>query len=197
MNYLAHLYLSSRTPSGYAGSLLGDFYKGPVASIEVREVAREIEVHRKVDLFTDTHELPRLSKSRVCPQRRRFAGIMVDVFYDHFLAIHWHDFADMALEDFAAEVYRALQDQTAMLPTNLKERLPQMVADNWLVSYRTLPGIDLALQRIARRIKRESLLDSALEDLEQNYLGFEQDFKAFFPQLITYVTDLRKGAEPS
>ena len=92
MNYLAHLYLSDPSEDAWLGSLLGDFVKGPLDDRYSEEVTRAIVLHRKIDSYTDAHPVVLNSKSRVSTQRRRYAGIMVDMFYDHFLAKHWREF---------------------------------------------------------------------------------------------------------
>jgi acyl carrier protein phosphodiesterase len=109
MNFLAHLYLADRRPDALLGSLMGDFVKGPLQGRFPPELTRALSQHRKVDAFTDAHPMVRVSRARMPPARRRFAGIMVDVFYDHFLALHWEDYADQPLEAFAHEVYALLR----------------------------------------------------------------------------------------
>lgn len=192
MNYLAHLFLSDDTPSALVGGLLGDFVKGRLGDRYDEEIRKGIELHRKVDVFTDAHEIVLASKGRISPARRRFAGIIVDVCYDHFLARNWAEYSATPLRTFARRVYDALTEKRELLPDRLKQSLPNMIRNDWLVSYRELHVIDLVLNRISARLRRENSLMNAIEELESNYHAFEADFRAFFPDLMAYVAAYKK-----
>ena len=199
MNYLAHFLLSGQTPEGFVGSFLGDFAKGNVAGRYPPVIVREIGLHRQIDSFTDSHPLVHASKNRVRPERRRLAGIMVDVFYDHFLAQHWADYTDEPLTDFAQRVYAAMTQHRALLPETVQSRLSLMIADDWLLRYRTLAGIEITLQRIAQRLKRDNSLAAGIIDLQENYTALGADFIKFWPELANYAKMLHAAAvsEPS
>lgn len=188
MNYLAHLFLSEGTPESLIGNLLGDFVKGSAVNLYPEEIIKGIDLHRKVDSYTDSHAVVRSSKSLVCPQRRRFAGVLTDVFYDHFLAKNWREYSEVSLRDFTRRVYQVLQDSRDILPESLQQVMPTIIARDLLCSYREIDGIDTALNRMSARIKRTNNLASGVEDLTANYHQFELDFRAFFPELISYVT---------
>jgi len=116
MNYLAHLFLGPKDPEQALGSLLGDFVRGPVHSLDLPHGVREgIWLHRRIDAFTDAHPLVRRSRERVSAERRRYAGIMIDMFYDHLLAKHWLAFSDQPLEYFTRDIYRLLLEQQAVI----------------------------------------------------------------------------------
>jgi acyl carrier protein phosphodiesterase len=190
MNYLAHVFLSDHTPEGVVGALLGDFVKGPVGAPYSTAVREAILLHRAIDRYTDAHAGVRASCALVSRERRRFAGIMVDVFYDHFLARHWSRYSAVPLDDFTREVYAILARQRAGFPERLQRLLPYLIGDDWLGSYRELWAIDAALNGIARRFKRfprAQQLTQAIQELEQNYSRFEAHFLAFFPELRRYV----------
>ncbi len=95
MNYLAHFFLAENTPESLLGNLLGDFVKGSAVNLYPQEIIKGIYLHRKVDSYTDSHAIVRSSKSLVCSQRRRFAGVLIDVFYDHFLAKNWREYSEV------------------------------------------------------------------------------------------------------
>src|SRR6476661_6124760 len=116
MNYLAHLFLSEGTPESLIGNLLGDFVKGTPVNLYPEEIRKGIDLHRKVDSYTDSHAIVRSSKSLVCADRRRFAGVLIDVFYDHFLAKNWLEYSEIPLRDFSRHVYKILQDNRDILP---------------------------------------------------------------------------------
>ncbi len=191
MNYLAHLYLAEDSPESILGNLLGDFLKGQSIDAYGDAIKKGIQLHKKVDIYTDSHPVFRASKSLISPVNRRYAGIIVDVFYDHFLAKNWLDYSLVTSKHFAARVYTILQENEAMLPDSIKKVLPNLINKDLLTSYAEIQGINLALQRISLRLKRENKLGSASEELTANYERFERDFQRFFPDLIDYVKTLR------
>lgn len=187
MNYLAHLFLAKDTPESLIGNLLGDFTKGSVECLYTAEIRKGIELHRRVDTYTDAHHIFRASKRLIAKQRRRLSGIMIDVFYDHFLARHWSEYSDVPLDDFSSRVYKILADNQAILPESLRLIIPRMKAYDLLGSYKEIQGIDTALKRIATRIKWQNNLGDGIEDLLANYQQIEADFCAFFPEVRNYA----------
>ena len=194
MNYLAHSFLSRHSPEAILGALLGDFVKGTLDENLPRAVREAILLHRAIDRYTDAHPIPLASRLLVSPARRRFAPILVDVFYDHFLACHWDDFCDMPLPQFAEYVYDVLHQHSELLPTRLQRAAPYMARDDWFSAYAGLDGIDAAVNGIARRMQRfprAAALRGGGDELRQNYEAFEHDFRLFFPQLLHHVIELR------
>lgn len=191
MNYLAHLLLSHETPEAVTGAILGDFVKGRVAAAWGPAVQDAIRLHRAIDRYTDGHPLPCASRALVSSARRRFAGVVVDIFYDHFLARHWHRYQERALADFARDVYAVLLPQRARFPERLQRILPSMTHDDWLGAYAEVAAVDRALRGMARRLRypaRAAPLAGAVEELERNYDALEAQFTAFFPQLRAYAS---------
>lgn len=195
MNYLAHLYLSEPHEEAWLGSLMGDFVKGPLDDRYGSEITRAIAMHRKIDVFTDAHPVVLQSKSRMSAERRRYAGIMVDVFYDHFLARHWQDFHDEPLAEFTGRVYRVLERYHTVLPERLQRMAPMMMQWDWLGSYADIGSIYSALNRIGQRLKRENRLMNSADELVGNYAQLEADFRAFLPDVLRYAHghDARAG----
>ncbi|MBW4622122.1 MAG: DUF479 domain-containing protein [Cyanosarcina radialis HA8281-LM2] len=194
MNYLAHLFLSAPTPESLIGNLLGDFVKGSVKHLYTEEIRRGIDLHRKIDIYTDSHDVVRSSKSFIHPDRRKFAGIIIDIFYDHFLAKNWREYSKVSLPEFTNYVYQVLEANRNTLPDSLQRILPHLIVEDWLTSYREFSGIDRTLKRMSARIKRANNLGDAIEDLQTNYQQFESDFRAFFPDLIDYTKSMTVGA---
>ncbi|MGB3651819.1 MAG: ACP phosphodiesterase [Rivularia sp. (in: cyanobacteria)] len=186
MNYLAHLFLSDGTPESLIGNLLGDFVKGSIESIYSKEIIKGIYLHRKIDSYTDSHRIFRSSKRLIGIGRSRFSGIMIDVFYDRFLAQNWSNYSTISLNDFTNHVYKVLLENKSILPERLKSILPDMIAHDWLASYRKISTIDRAINGLSRRIKRENNLFGGVEELIFNYQQLQADFSAFFPELIDY-----------
>lgn len=193
MNHLAHFFLARRTPEALTGALLGDFVKGKISEnafpFEMRD---EIIIHRSVDAFTDRDAALQNGKRRIKPPRRRFAGIILDVLFDHFLAANWNDYADESLDVFAARAYRALETNAHRFPMNFQAFLPRMIADDWLAAYRNVERVDFALQRLARRVRGGESLQNAFSEISENYDYFEDCFREFFPRLQTFVAETRK-----
>lgn len=198
MNFLAHLYLSPDSPDGWIGSVLGDFVKGPLEKAGYnQEITRAVRLHRAIDTFTDGHPLVGASKARVSPLRRRYAGILVDLFYDHFLARHWRDYHGERLESFAAGVYGTLLDRVDGLPESAQHMVKAMARHDWLVSYRDTASVGTALERMGRRLTRGNGLLGSGEELDSAYAGFEADFRAFFPQVAAFAVAHPAARAPS
>ncbi len=187
MNYLAHLYLSEPHEEAWLGSLMGDFVKGPLDDRYGSEITRAIDMHRKIDVFTDAHPVVLQSKSRISAGRRRYAGIMVDVFYDHFLARHWKDFHDVPLAEFSGRCYQALERNYTILPERLQRMAPMMKQWDWLGSYADIGSIYTALDRIGQRLKHENRLMNSADELVENYTPLEADFRAFLPDVLRFA----------
>ena len=188
MNYLAHLYFADKTAESLIGNLLGDFVKGNVAKAQYNLVIQSgIEMHRKIDAYTDAHEIVRNAKRIISPVRRRFAGILVDLFFDHFLARRWNEFHTMRLEEFTQWAYQVLQQTNISLPDRLQYVLPFMIKEDWLTSYREIDSVGQAINGISRRLRRENTLAGGIEELIANYDEFEAVFQSFFPELIEFV----------
>ncbi|MGD8477947.1 MAG: ACP phosphodiesterase [Burkholderiales bacterium] len=193
MNFLAHIYLSPPGEDAMLGSLLGDFVKGPLDHDDVvsrygPQITNAIALHRRIDSYTDTHPVVVASRNRVSRQRRRFAGVMIDVFYDHFLARYWQEFHDEPLEDFTSGFYEILLRRHAELPERLQHMAPSMAQLDWLGSYAQVQSIDTALNRMSQRLRRRdnALLDSA-EELVENYIELENDFRRFMPEVCAFA----------
>ncbi len=179
MNFLAHAFLAGDAPADQLGGLIGDFVKGPLPAGLPADVAAGVKLHRLIDVFAETEAAFGRSRARVSPPRRRVAGVIVDMVYDHFLALHWSRFHAEPLEAFTSRMYRLMDANAALLPPRLLEILPRMRETDWLGSYRSIDSTALALDRIGVRLSRENLLRGSGADLVADYAGFEADFFAF------------------
>ncbi len=189
MNYLAHLFLADGTPASLVGGLLGDFAKGLDVSSLPAGVHAGLLQHRRIDVFTDAHPLVRQSRARISKPFARFSGILVDVFYDHFLASGWERHAREPLPAFAARVYAALREHEHLLPKRLSRVLPRMAQEDWLSGYAEIENVGHALAGLERRFKRPTGISNALEELMRNYSGLQSDFTEFFPALCNFVSE--------
>ncbi len=190
MNFLAHAFLSRSSPELLIGGLLGDFVKGALGERYTPTMRAGILLHRAIDRYTDAHAIVRASCTLISPVRRRFAAILVDVFYDHFLARHWSRYTELPLEDFTQQVYSTLLPDIASYPERLQRMLPRMAADDWLASYAEIESVEAALHGIARRFQRYPraiVLNDGMQELLLNYAALEQQFLDFFPELLGFV----------
>ena len=185
MNHLAHAVLAAEAPLLLAGNLAGDFVKGRLDRLPPTPLMAGIRMHRGIDSYTDRHPAWRRSRRRVAP--RRVSGVIVDIAYDHFLARHFDCYSDVPLEEFARRTYRILLDHQALLPARLRELLPRIVAEDWLVSYRWLEGVDRTFGRLARRVGG---LAGGTEQIRAHYGSLEADFLEFFPELAMFAAGL-------
>ncbi|WMN19127.1 ACP phosphodiesterase [Pseudomonas piscis] len=186
MNYLAHLHLGGQRPGQLLGSLYGDFVKGRLQGQFAPEVEAAIQLHRRIDTYTDSHPLVAAALARFAQTRRRYAGIVIDVFFDHCLARDWAQYADRPLQAFTADVYRALAAEP-QLPGRLAQIAPYMAADDWLGSYRDFRVLEQVLRGIARRLSRPEELTAAMGELERLYQPLSEDFREFYPQLQVFA----------
>ncbi|WP_271409036.1 acyl carrier protein phosphodiesterase [Pseudomonas sp. Q1-7] len=186
MNYLAHLHLGGSQPAQLLGSLYGDFVKGPLDGRWPADVEAAIRLHRRIDAFTDRHPLVAQAKSRFPVERRRFSGILLDVFFDHCLARDWSVYASEPLDAFTRHVYQVL-DAEPHLPGRLALIAPRMAAQDWLGSYREFETLERVIAGMARRLSRPEALDGAMSELEGLYAALHTDFRAFYPQLQQFA----------
>lgn len=195
MNFLAHLYLSGDDSNLMIGNFIGDFVKGKNALEKFEPaIVKGIELHRRIDAFTDTHAIVTESKNRLRPKYRHYSGVIVDVFYDHFLARNWSSYHGELLPDYAARIYKTIESFDPILPGDVKNFLPYMIRGNWLVNYAQVEGIQRALTGMARRTPYDSKMDEAAMDLVKHYEAFKKEFDAFFPELSKHAKKVIEGS---
>ena len=195
MNYLAHLFLSSESPEALVGAMLGDFVKGSMKDTYPMVIRRGIELHRSIDSFTDAHEIVRDSKRLFGAERRRFAGILLDIFFDHYLAKNWTNYSSIDLSNFTTQAYQGLQLKSKWLTPDLAKVVPLMSQEDWLGNYQRIDWVEFTLTRLAKRVRRGEAIATGIEELHQNYEEFEKSFAGFFPELIAFV-EAEKLARP-
>lgn len=186
MNFLAHLFLSKNNKNILIGNFIADAIKGKDHENYPKEIQSGILLHRAIDYYTDTHPIVRISKRRLHERYDHYAGVIIDILYDHFLAKNWHNYSEIPLAIYADNVYSFLQDNIETFPTEIQKLLPFMVEHNWLVSYASLDGIEKVLIGMNKRTKGISKMDMAIGDLVQHYDEFESDFTIFFKDLVQF-----------
>ena len=187
MNYLAHAYLSGKNEQLLVGNFIADAVKGKAIDDYPEEVRNGIVLHRAIDEYTDNHPMHKLSRQRLHPRYGHYAGVMIDIYYDHFLAVNWSSYAESRLSDYTSYVYSILQMNSSILPEKINYMLRYMIPQNWLLNYANFDGVRKVFQGLANRTKFESKMESGVEDLQAHYGLFEAEFKNFFPQLKSFV----------
>ena len=188
MNHLAHALIAVRTGTSIAGNLMGDFVKGRPEDRYDGALLEGIRLHRAVDAMTDDHPVFRRSRERMRPPFRRYAGILVDIFYDHVLARNWAAHSDEPLRPFVDRVYDELIEHRPRLPERMHRFVDYMLGTDLLMSYETHEGIVQALTGISHRMSRENPLDRAGEVLVEEAVGLDADFAEFFPDLLVRIS---------
>ncbi|MEO8234485.1 MAG: ACP phosphodiesterase [Flavobacterium sp.] len=189
MNYLAHIFLSGNNDLLKIGNFMADGIRGNDYLHFPEEVKNGIILHRHIDTFTDAHPIYRKSKHRLHEKYGHYAGVIMDILYDHFLAKNWSVYSDEKLEDYAANFYKLLENNYNILSEKAKEILPYMTERNWLVSYATIPGIEIILFQMDYRTKHRVNMQEAVIELQEFYLEFEEEFTLFFEELRAFCLE--------
>ncbi|MGY3266865.1 acyl carrier protein phosphodiesterase [Lysobacter sp. HA35] len=193
MNWLAHMHLARYSDAAMLGALLGDFAFGSSGLERYGDVERrEILLHRRVDRFTDTHPAVTELRAHFPDGRRRYAGIVLDVYFDHLLARGWSRWSDIPLDAFTTRAYSMLRERFADLPPRLQAIAPRMAENDWLGSYRERASVDRAITRIAHRLSRNGdRLVATLDDFVDVEPQAEAMFDDFYAELQRFVVDER------
>lgn len=191
MNYLAHLFLARPTPDSLLGNLAGDFVKGTVSE-ELRPGVREgIMEHRRIDEFTDTHPSAGAFRRIIAAEQGHYAGVISDVFLDHFLARDWDEYSSERFEDFLRRVFTTLDPMIDEMPGHLPFVYQRMRDGRWLQSYSEAAGIERALRNLSRRFSRAPRLERAVHLLDDRRDDLRRHFSAFFPEAVAFVNGIR------
>jgi len=186
VNYLAHIYLSHNNDSLIIGNFIADFIRGNKYKHLPNSIQNGILLHRQIDSFTDKHPIVRISKRRLHERYGHYDGIIIDIFYDHFLAKNWKDYSNISLVETEAYFIQLMNNHINILPKKVIQILPYIKEQKWLSNYANLNGIERSLIGMNKRTKLKSKMDQATEDLKLHYSEFENDFTTFFKDLISF-----------
>jgi acyl carrier protein phosphodiesterase len=183
MNFLAHIYLSGDDELIRIGNFMADGIRGHDYLQYHPNIQKGVVLHRAIDTFTDAHPIFRKSKHRLHDKYGHYSGVIIDIFYDHFLAKNWSIYSNDSLEDVARVFYDSLQVNYAVLTERTKGMMPYMIARNWLVSYATLDGLAMILFQMDHRTKNRVDMHLSINELKEFYREFEEEFTSFFEEL--------------
>lgn len=194
MNFLAHAHLSGNNNDIMIGNFIADAIKGNAASRYQNDILKGITLHRHIDTFTDAHRLHKQSRSLIRNDFGKFSGIVVDIYYDHFLAKNWHSYSNISLHSFTLRVYKELIKRLVILPKHTKRILPFMISQNWLLNYANFKGLENVFYGMDRRTNHISGMQNAVQVLKKNYSQLNADFNEFYPELIKYADEVNKAS---
>lgn len=183
MNYLAHASLAQPTAASLVGNLLGDFCKGVDLTSMPAAVLAGLANHRAVDRFTDNHPLVQRAKQQFSARRRRFAGVALDVLFDHFLITHWQQFYSEPFLPAKLSLYQQLAAAESLMPDGMRLVMGKVREQDWLHSYQDITGVGRALDQISKRIRFANQFSGVIEEIIPNYPQFQQVFLQFYPEL--------------
>lgn len=187
MNYLAHTFLSGIEEEVIVGNFIGDYVKGRVYDKFPPNIRKGVLLHRRIDSFTDRHKIVSQSKSYFAPKYHKYAGIIIDILYDHFLAVNWGKFSNLTIDEYKDNVFACLKSYYSVLPDRVKFFVPSFIKNDWIGLYSSVDGIITVLSRMAMRTTLPDHSEYAREVLHKYYIQLESEFLTFFPMIIAYV----------
>ena len=186
MNYLAHSFLSFQNTDLIIGNFIADSIQGNRFDGLTEGIIKGIKLHRKIDVFTDSHPIFLTSKHRFSKDFDKYSGVLMDIFYDHYLAKNFDLYSQITLQKHADNIYHILKTNHDYLPEPAKRFYSYMNERNILFHYSSLKGIETVLTHLSNRIRNRFELQLALPLLEKDYIEIEEEFFIFFDELISY-----------
>lgn len=184
MNYLAHLFLSGENAEVKAGNLFGDEVKGKDYENFPESIKVGLLLHRFIDSYTDVHEKNLETKKILYPELGKYAGIALDIYYDHFLAKNWSYYSDYELDEYALNVYNSLEEHSLKFSEKSQNLLQLMKQYDWLQNYARLDGMKRTFEGMAKRLGKTSGMKYGYVLLEKHYATIEASFGDYFPDLL-------------
>lgn len=189
MNFLAHMLLSRESDPLLVGNFLGDLLRNPEIKLLPPDIRAGVRLHRLIDSYTDLHPLIRQGTHRLHAQHGKYASVLIDVYYDYLLSLHWPTFSDLPIRTFTHDVYRRLLRFREHMPERTQRQLQAMVQDDWLMNYATFEGLEVTFLRLQSRVSKPEQLIGAVNSLQTGLALFEAEFLQFFPQIKVYLEE--------
>lgn len=186
MNYLAHVYLSGDDKHLAIGNFIADKVKGKQFLQYPQTIQNGILLHRKIDSFTDSHLLFKKNVTLLFPIHRHYSRVIVDLFFDHYLAANWHKYHHLTLKSFSVKFYDTIQNYEGKLPESILKMIPSLIKYDWFSAYASIDGLENILFQMSRRTRFESNMDYAIKQLNENYQSIANDFQAFFEAVKSF-----------
>lgn len=187
MNYLMHLLLSGNDDDIRIGNFIADHIRGRAVNLQANEIKKGIVLHRIIDNYSDLHPAVLQSVRRLFPFHQHYARVVVDIYYDHFLSVHWIEFSSVPLNILVNDFYSMLEMRFQELPARTQRILPKMIEQNWLACYGNISDLQRIFEGMNRRASFVSHMDSAVQHLLDYYSEFEQEFITFMPEINEFI----------
>ncbi len=189
MNFLAHIYLSCKEPNLLVGNFMADFIGNKYKSNLKPEILQGIELHRRIDHFTDNHPSVKEAVKVIRESQGKYAPVTIDILFDYILTHHWDIYSNQNLKEFTLFAYDTLDNHLEYYPSKLQEMVPRMIADDFLMSCATEERLITTFQRVKRRAKFDNNFDEGHRALFDHYDILSKHFHDFFPDLIQHVSE--------
>ena len=174
------------------GNFIADSVKGSAVDNYNEGIQQGIKLHRIIDMYTDNHPEMLKSKERLRPRYKKYAPVITDIFYDHFLASNWQNYSNSTLRDYTNEVYKYLEEHYNIFPERSKQFYNYMMKYDILFAYTKIEGIERVMQGMSRRASFTSGMETAAEELQKDYEMYQKEFRAFFPDLQKHVNQTQQ-----
>jgi acyl carrier protein phosphodiesterase len=187
VNFLAHIYLSGNSSEILIGNFIGDYVKGREYIHYPDGIQKGIMLHRHIDSYTDRHPVTRSSKKYISERYGKYSGIVVDIFYDHFLSSRWDLYSEMPFRIFIKDRYKKLDSGSSYFPMGVKNWFPYFIKSNWLETYTSFEGLAMVFKRMSYRTTLPDHSDYAVSQLRHYYDELGAGFSEFFNAICRYV----------
>ena len=187
MNYLAHIFLSGTDEDNLIGNFIGDYVKGKQYKEFPEKIRKGIMMHRYIDSYTDSHAIVLQSKRYFVQGYHKYAGIIIDILYDHFLTRNWELYCPTPLEEFKEGLHEILKKYYSILPERVQFFVPSFIKNDWIKIYSSVEGIANVLERMSMRTTLPPKTEYAMEVLRKYYIQLDSEFKIYFPDIIRYI----------
>lgn len=195
MNFLAHFFLGHPDEEHVVGNFLGDFVKGSDFNLYAPKISQGIVMHRMIDDFVDHHPAFLESKRMIFHRYRHYAGVVMDIYFDYFLAKNWKLFSDQPLDEFISGCYQTLERYQSNMPYAAQVALKHMKQGDWLSRYTNYEGLARTFMGMSKYIKRKTGMETAVEDLLLHEEAMNAHFLEFFPEMITKRDDFLQNSQ--
>lgn len=187
MNFLAHLFLSCDDEQLLLGNYMADFIRNKEVVLLPESIQKGVQLHRKIDSYTDQHPIVRQGAKRLHAQHHKYAPVMIDILYDYFLAKNWVLYTSLPLENFMDNTYKSLTKNMSVFPEKLQRQTETMIQHRWLKKYTTVEGLADTFQRVQKRVSKPEYFDGIIDSFLRDEALLNQEFQAFFPDVMEYV----------
>jgi acyl carrier protein phosphodiesterase len=187
LNFLAHVYLSGPNTPLAIGNLIADRVKGKKINLLTPEIRAGVILHREIDNFTDKHYIFRECVSILFPKYRHYSKVIVDMYFDHFLALKWDIFHEISLDKFSNNFYAQLGNRSSEFNPDIQKFIHNLIKYNWFKHYKTLSGLEEILIQMEKRTKFPSNLAASIDELKLNYDYFMGHFFQFMREVIEFT----------